>query len=402
MKKIIYYLVIVLVIFATLDGVRDTFLKDNPLSYIKEFFSILLFLLLTLVTYKKKLKLSNSTIVIFNVFFLILLMISTLTTKFADATSLRGYLSFGGWSVWVKFLSLYCLINSLYFLRLNYPDIFHKIPKWYVLFVVLYCLITLFFILTGLSASLESRNWSGRLSIGYPTLDSLVLVVAFIFALVFIKRKTVKISVMILFMVVLMMQNTASGYIMMVIFVTLNSVVLKGFYKFIPPLLAIPMSYIGYKIYTSWYLYMGGFGILFVDKINGFIFGSDTSSIDLRKNQIDVLLSDMNNYIIYTLFGKGGLEAYLVESTYYAFYGFCGLLGVILLVSSLLFFLFKLPKSFKNRTYYYHGFFITIMFIISSAGLIGFYLYPMIFIYAYLVSIYSFPENYDSKEFYSQ
>ncbi|HCI6293361.1 TPA: hypothetical protein NPO61_004859, partial [Klebsiella quasipneumoniae subsp. similipneumoniae] len=167
---------------------------------------------------------------------------------------------------------------------------------------------------------------------------------------------------------------------------------LKGVYKAIPILLGVIAIYIGFLVYDSLWMYMGRFGILFVDKINGFIFGADTSSIELRQTQISVLLKDMESYLLYVIFGKGGNEAYLVESTYYAFYGFCGLVGLTLFIFSLFLFLIKLPKSFKAKTYYCHSFYITALFVISSAGLIGFYLYPLIFVYSYLVSIYSSKE----------
>ncbi|HHT1166593.1 TPA: hypothetical protein ACTYB9_001180 [Klebsiella michiganensis] len=393
MKKIIYFLVTLVLLFATLDGLRDTFFPDNPISYIKELAAITLFILLLMLMIRKKANISKGMIIGFNIFLLFLLFVSFATTKYADTTIIRAGLGFGGWSVWIKLLALYCLINSLYFLSILYPDIYYKIPKRYANFTMIYCIITLFFILTGLASNLNSRNWAGRLSIGYPTMDSFVLIAAIIFTIFFIKNKKQKTIYNIVFIVVLIMQNTATGYIMLAGLGGLMMLSLKGTYKTIPVFLGAIAIYVGYLVYDSLWMYMGRFGILFVDKINGFIFGADTSSIDLRQTQITILLKDMESYYLYVLFGKGGNEAYLVESTYYAFYGFCGLIGLALFVFSLLLFLGKLPKSFKTKTYYCHSFYIATLFVISSAGLIGFYLYPLIFIYSYLVSVYC------SKEF---
>lgn len=392
MKKIIHLLVTLVLLFATLDGLRDTFFPDNPISYIKELAVITLFFLLLMIAVRKKIKINKGVILGFNVFLLLLLAVSFATTKYADTTIIRAGLGFGGWSVWIKLLALYCLINSLYFLSVIYPDIYYKIPARYANFTVIYCIITLFFILTGLSNSLNSRNWAGRLSIGYPTMDSFVLIVAIIFTIFFIRNKKQQIIYNILFIIVLVMQNTATGYIMLAGLGGLMMLSLKGVNKAIPILLGVIAIYIGFLVYDSLWMYMGRFGILFVDKINGFIFGADTSSIELRQTQISVLLKDMESYLLYVIFGKGGNEAYLVESTYYAFYGFCGLVGLTLFIFSLFLFLIKLPKSFKAKTYYCHSFYITALFVISSAGLIGFYLYPLIFVYSYLVSIYSSKE----------
>ncbi|PLL44663.1 hypothetical protein CWM89_28010, partial [Klebsiella pneumoniae] len=159
-------------------------------------------------------------------------------------------------------------------------DIYYKIPARYANFTVIYCIITLFFILTGLSNSLNSRNWAGRLSIGYPTMDSFVLIVAIIFTIFFIRNKKQQIIYNILFIIVLVMQNTATGYIMLAGLGGLMMLSLKGVYKAIPILLGVIAIYIGFLVYDSLWMYMGRFGILFVDKINGFIFGADTSSIE--------------------------------------------------------------------------------------------------------------------------
>lgn len=392
MKKIIHLLVTLVLLFATLDGLRDTFFPDSPISYIKELAAIALFMLMLMLMLRRKAKVRKGIIIGFNIFLLFLLLVSFATTKYADTTIIRAALGFGGWSVWIKLVALYCLINSLYFLSILYPDIYYKIPKQYANFTMVYCLITLFFILTGLSSNLSSRNWAGRLSIGYPTMDSFVLIVAIIFTAFFIKNKKQKLLYNVMFIIVLVMQNTATGYIMLAGLGGLMMFSLKGGYKTIPLFLGVVAIYVGYLVYDSLWMYMGRFGVLFVDKVNGFIFGADTSSIDLRQTQIAILLKDMESYFVYVLFGKGGNEAYLVESTYYAFYGFCGLVGLSLFIFSLLLFLVKFPNSFKKKTYYCHSLYITALFVISSAGLIGFYLYPLIFIYSYLVSVYSSTE----------
>ncbi|NWA73466.1 hypothetical protein HX775_16320 [Serratia proteamaculans] len=392
MKKIVNILIVILLGFATLDGLRDTFFPDNPISYIKEAGAVLLFFILFIVSYKRQININSRFILVCNFFAIFLVLVSLVTTKFAISGATRGTLSFGGWSVWIKLLSFYCLMNALYLLRCNYPSIFYRIPKAYIKFSLLYCALTLFFIFSGLSSQLTQRNWGGRLSIGYPTMDSLILVVSIVFSIYFIKSKTLKSLFISVFVIVMLMQNTASGYVMLFVLFLFSTVFLKGLYKIIPVMFSGILGVVGFYVYNYWYMDMGAFGYLFVDKVNGFLLGSDTSSIELRQQQISYLMDDMNSYMLYSIFGKGGEEAYLVESTYYALYGFVGGVGVFLFALLFIFLLFKLPASFSNASFYCHSFIIMSVFLISCAGLIGFYLFPMIFVLAYLISVYSAAE----------
>jgi hypothetical protein len=392
MKKIIKILVTVLLAFATLDGLRDTFLPDNPISYVKEIGAVLLFFLLFIISYKRKININSRFILVCNFFVLFLVLVSFVTTKYAISGATRGTLSFGGWSVWIKLLSFYCLMNALYLLRCNYPSIFYKIPKTYIKFALFYCGLTFFFIFSGLSSQLTQRNWGGRLSIGYPTMDSLILIVAIVFSIYFIKSKIIKSLCVSIFLIVLLMQNTASGYVMLFVLFLCSTVFLKGIYKVLPVLFTGVFCVLGFYVYNYWYMDMGAFGFLFVDKVNGFLLGSDTSSIELRQQQISYLMNDMNSYTLYSIFGKGGEEAYLVESTYYALYGFVGAAGVAIFASLFIFLLFKFPRSFRDSSFYCHCLIIMVVFLISCAGLIGFYLFPMIFVLAYLISVYSTSE----------
>ncbi|WP_218779136.1 hypothetical protein, partial [Klebsiella michiganensis] len=66
MKKIIYFLVTLVLLFATLDGLRDTFFPDNPISYIKELAAITLFILLLMLMIRKKANISKGMIIGFN------------------------------------------------------------------------------------------------------------------------------------------------------------------------------------------------------------------------------------------------------------------------------------------------------------------------------------------------
>ena len=68
MKKIIHFLVTLVLLFATLDGLRDTFFPDNPISYIKELAAIALFSLLLMLVIRKKIKISKGIIIGFNIF----------------------------------------------------------------------------------------------------------------------------------------------------------------------------------------------------------------------------------------------------------------------------------------------------------------------------------------------
>lgn len=398
MKQIVNILVFIVLGFATLDGLRDTFLPDSPISYLKEIAAFALFFLVFLVSYKNKIKTNSRLILICNFFVLFLILTSFVTTKFVTSEASRGTLSFGGWSVWIKLLSFYFLMNAIYLLRCNYPSIYYSIPRVYIKLTVAYCILTIFFVSSGLSSQLTQRNWGGRLSIGYPTMDSFILIVSMIFTIYFVKSKAIKSLCILLFVIVLLMQNTASGYVMMFLLFLFSAVFLRGGYKIIPVLFSGLFAVLGYFVYTSWYRDMGAFGFLFVDKVNGFLLGSDTSSIEIRQQQISFLMDDMSSYFLYSIFGKGGEEAYLVENTYYALYGFVGAVGILIFAILFIHLLLKIPRKFTKGSYYSHCFIMILMFLVSCAGLIGFYLFPMIFALAYIISVYCYSEESHEKK----
>lgn len=393
MKTIVFILLVIIVISATLDGLRDTFIADNPISYIKELSCILLFFVLLMFFIRRGLQFKIGFSLVFNFLFIFVLLITLVATKEYNSSSARGGLAFGGWSVWVKILATFLLSNALMMLSRIYPDLFYKIPKLYIIGVLIYSLLTIVFILTGWVSLLPARNWYGRLSIGYPTMDSFVLICGCVFSFFFIRRRYIKLICIGFFGIVLVMQNTATGYFMFVVLFMFMTLWLPRAWKMVPPLILLSGISLGYYAYTYWAGDMGTFGALLTDKINGFLFGNDTSSIDIRHMQIGVLLQDMKSSTFSIIFGKGGNEAFIVESQYYALFGLSGVMGLGLYTALMVFYLFKWPASFKSKTYYSHAFIILIMYTISVAGLIGFYLFPFIFIFSYLYAVYSTSER---------
>ncbi|NCG54146.1 hypothetical protein [Serratia fonticola] len=398
MKSIVYVLLCIVIMTATLDGLRDTFIADNPISYIKEISCILLFAVMLLIVLKRGLRFKLSFPLIFNFFFLFILLVTLVVTKEYNNSAARGGLAFGGWSVWTKVFVAFLLSNALMMLSKIYPDLFYRIPKFYIIGVLIYSLLTLLFITTGWVSLLPARNWYGRLSIGYPTMDSFVLICGCIFSFFFIHRRHIKLVCISIFSIVLVMQNTATGYFMITVLFLFMTLWLPRKWKILPPVILIGGLCIGYYAYTYWAENMGTFGALLTDKINGFILGNNTSSIDIRHMQIDVLLQDMRSSTFSMIFGKGGNEAFIVESQYYALFGFSGLMGLGLYSFLMIFYFIKWPVSFKLKTYYSHSFIILIMYAISVAGLIGFYLFPFVFIFAYLYAVYSTSESEHSSQ----
>ena len=383
MKVVLFLLISLIVFFATNDGLRDTFLENSALSYLKESIVFILFLFLMLIIVFSKHRVFTKGMTTFNLVAFFLLATSFITTMMAGFESFTraDALSFGGWSVWIKVLVFVLLTNSLILLYKTDRIVYDAIPRLYIKGVVFYSILTIFFVASGLNESLPMRDWYGRLSIGYPTMDSFVLVVACVFLAFCVRNITYVLLLHLLFTIVLVMQNTVSGYLLFLCYLFFMIFMLQGKWKLIPLLSLSIVCIVATYIYINLATEMGAFGMLILDKIDGFIFGSETASVTIRQEQISDLLDILKSDTLLFLFGIGGVGAFAVENQFYSIFGMFGLVGICLYGTLFLcmFFVFKQRKD-------YFSCILVLLHSIGSISLSGIYLYPLIFVASYIIS----------------
>ena len=371
-------------IFASIDGLRDTFFPGSIISYSKEIFVITLF---TLLIYERII--NGKNILTDNYFHyllwaFVLIESALVTLYFSDKNFSRGEgLGFGGWSVWAKVLIGLLLVQSFSWLReFNNCTIYKNIPIYFLSGTVFYCILSIFYIATGLSDNLVQRDWQGRLSIGYPTMDSFVLVIACLFLVFFVKNKFILLFAHLLIVILLFMQNTISGYLMLLTYLIGLSFILKGNWKFLP--ITSILAITGLMIFSYFFIFdsLGIFGALIIDKINGLFLGTDTPSTSLRNEQIEHLKSLLLADKVTLFFGLGGEAAFLTENNIFANLGLGGIIGAIF--NSIIFARILLC-SIKSTTskFIFPG---AAIYVAGSLSLISLYLFPFVFFFAFLYS----------------
>lgn len=382
--------ILVLVIgFSVMDGMRDTFMEGSPLSYSKELLLIAGYFTLFTLHPSKAIKFKRSfALTMAGLIYLLVNMI--ITTHFLDE-EIAGYghlqsdLSFGGWSIFIKVVALFFFCLFINALKITYPKIYKSIPTLYCGWAIIYCLTTIFFTVTGLADQLPQRCWYGRLSIGYPTMDAIILMTAIIFTTFSSVRILYKSVMIALFIAVIVMQNTASGYMAIGAYCILLAYHLPLKWK-IAPISLMGISIAGlWAVYNYAHEYMGVFGGIIVDKINGFVFGHDTSSISARLAQIQNLNSDILSTPIGLIFGGGGSASYYVESQYYTVLGAWGVIGIVFFSAFYIFYTLDALID-RNRTSRASRIALITTFMIGAIPLGGINLFPFLFHIAYMSS----------------
>lgn len=351
-------IIFILVMFATIDGLRDTFLPGSYISFLKEGFVVLLFIFYI---YRGVWFFRKNTL-IFLMIFIFILIYSAVTTYYnADIFNERGgELSYGGWSFWIKLIVALLLTNVLIWLKEEHHLLYRKIPYFYIAWVAFYCVLTIFFIISGLSSDLVPRNWDGRLSIGYPTMDSFVLIMGIVFVTFIPYNTKYKFFLALLFFSVLIMQNTATGYILLITYLFLVSLCFKGVYRLFS--IFVLLAFIFFLLYTYINLIdsLGNFGYLIQDKLNSIILGTSTSSVSIREGQINDLFLLLQSDLLSLIFGLGGSAGFSVENQYFSILAFSGLIGLFVYTSLLSYLPVEhyvlLQEEFAEKARGYSGF----------------------------------------------
>ena len=214
------------VFFMVLDGLRDTFYPGYfPVSFLRDI-SVLSFFFGAIIFYAFskepflpiRVKPIFLAFVVVVTFLLTMSLITTLALEnvgvFSRADTIGGGLGF-----WAKFLT-YLILSMGFYTYINRYESYNKIVSYYLIFVVFYCLLTIVVIfgMPDYYGSLPRRNWAGRLSIGYPTMDVFVLACGLIFVDQLVKRKTYKVMLSSLIVFVIVMQNNVTGFILLLFY----------------------------------------------------------------------------------------------------------------------------------------------------------------------------------------
>lgn len=103
-----------------------------------------------------------------------------------------------------------------------------------------------------------------------------------------------------------------------------------------------------FYIYKNYEVF-GNFGVLIKVKADSLILGgTDDPSFYLRLQQIAMMMKSLFSDWIFVLFGYGGIGGFSVESGVYSTLAFSGVLGIIIYVFTILYFLFL---SIKNKSF---------------------------------------------------
>lgn len=378
---ILIYLLIVL-IFSTLDGLRDTFYPQISIFRDIVILSIPLYILIY-----RKFIIFNKNFILITLFLIFILSYSFIVTLSVNENEVysRSNLSLGGISFWVKYLIFFYVYLFLYTLmnkeRKKYIDYFVNI---YIFMSLIYCILTILivFLFPSLYASLDARNWHGRLSIGYPTQDVMVLSLALLFISLKDNIKPfTKLIIQLIILFCILMQNNVTGYILTLFVLILILYKSKIFGKIIISSLIFSLIAILNFIYLNYYKF-GTFGSLLQNKIDTFIFGTQNSgSLDLRQEQIISLVETVKSDWIYMLFGYGGLGGFSAENTIYSVLGFSGIIGLSIYIFTLV---YVFLTSIKHKDLFLFGIFG--IYIISSMSLTLYYLISGLTVYAFMLT----------------
>lgn len=296
----------------------------------------------------------------------------------------------GGIGFWSKMLSMICICFLTYaYIYVSGKKAVEKIFKCFIDCSFLYSLLTiiLYLFLPSLYASLP-RQWYGRISIGYPTQDVYVLAISLVLLLENILNKTLSILISAVNVSCIIMQNTFTGYIL-IVFVFFIYFIRFGFFsKALILSLGFFLLMFVFYIYKNYEVF-GNFGVLIKVKADSLILGgTDDPSFYLRLQQIAMMMKSLFSDWIFVLFGYGGIGGFSVESGVYSTLAFSGVLGIIIYVFTILYFLFL---SIKNKSFILFS--IPSMYILSSFSISPIYLMSTYWTLGFLIAYQSFVDE---------
>ncbi|HBC8326732.1 hypothetical protein [Escherichia coli] len=389
-KHILCFLSLLCVAFAVFDGFRGTQYKPYfPLAFLRDLSVFVGGVLGFFIIAKIKIQKSFALLVFLQIFICAYSFFTSFLVS-DKAVFVRQLTLGGGIGFWSKMLSMICICFLTYaYIHVSGKKAVEKIFKCFIYFSFFYSLLTiiLYLFLPSLYASLP-RQWYGRISIGYPTQDVYILAVSLVLLLENILNKTLSILISAVNVSCILMQNTFTGYIL-IVFVFFIYFIRFGFFSkaLILSLGCFLLIFIFY-IYKNYEIF-GNFGVLIKVKADSLILGgTDDPSIYLRLQQIAMMMKSLYSDWIFILFGYGGIGGFSVESGVYSILAFSGVLGIVIYAFTILYFLFL---SIKNKNFILFS--IPSMYILSSFSISPIYLMSTYWTLGFLIAYQSFVDE---------
>lgn len=310
----------VILLLAVFDGVRDTFAGTIPLGVVRDLLTIAVAIgALFLDMQRRSLSLSKYDVALLLI--LLVLILQLIITTVGSPLSLEGKfdeLKYGPMGVMFKPIDLFAVtfLFSRYMRLVPFQDGF--IERTFVILVFTLCLLTFLFASGLLNTDIVFEKWRGRVSIGYPTVDAILAVLAI--GLISQCRFGNMVSILLLavFIVFLILQNTFSGYLAFLAVCGLQSYFAKRTSVRLAALFGA-LIFIAGAVFIYFYrdVAPAGFGDILVSKIDAFILGvAEDTSYTLRQEEIESGYLVVGRDLTTMLFGGGVLGIYWVENTY--------------------------------------------------------------------------------------
>ncbi|MEF3108396.1 hypothetical protein QFI91_04685 [Raoultella sp. WB_B2P2-3] len=384
---ILCFLSLMCVAFAVFDGFRGTQYKPYfPFAFLRDFSVFVGGGIGFFIISKTKIKRSFALLVFLQIFICAYSFFTSFLVS-DKAVFVRQLTLGGGIGFWSKMLSMICICFLTYaYINLSGKKAVNKIFKFFIYCSFLYSLLTiiLYFFLPTLYASLP-RQWYGRISIGYPTQDVYILAVSLILLLENLLNKTLSVLISAVNISCIFMQNTVTGYILIVFVFAIYFVRFGVFSKVLILSLGLFLLTFILYIYNNYEVF-GNFGVLIKVKADSIMLGgADDPSFYLRLQQIAMMMKSLFSDWIFVLFGYGGIGGFSVESGMYSTLAFSGLLGILIYVFTLFYFLYL---SIKNKNFILFS--VPSMYILSSFSISPIYLMSTYWTLGFLIAYHCF------------
>lgn len=382
-----YYRILfsLLIFFIVFDGIRDSLIFSNYLSYLREATIVITFLS-TLRYINFKFKISAFSCSLFMLFFVFVYgLVYSISPVYPELRSISGPLT-----VLYKHIQFFMLL----FCFVNIENLTGKSIVYYAKLMVY--MLVFASIITPIVYSHppaifkpDFLQW-GRMGIGYPTMDAQVFCTGIVILLYMLDFKKIKLNIILGILVLgVLMQVTGTGlftlFLLFCYFVFLDK---KNKIITLAPLV-IGLFFLVFFIITSYSDDFSKILWLASDKIDNLMNYGQGQSTQIRHEQFLALFNIIKSSVDFFVFGIGS-NVY-VENQYSFFFIAFGFVGLACFVVFLLVMMFHGLK-FASRDY---GVFLlsTVIFSLASYSLVSFYLYSLYSSFAFMMACYIIKRN---------
>jgi hypothetical protein len=366
LKRSVFCLYVILVVFISFDGLRDSTIFFSVLSYLREGTVLLLFVLSLGPRARLTKSLLNLGLFALGVCYFYGLLV-TLSPYYQHLRSISE--------------PAVVLYRHVQFLMLI-PVFSHcrrlsgKSPKFYlgmlVFFQLIYTVITPLIYYFPPSIMRDGYEWWGRLGVGYPTMDAQTYCFALVAVICVLDFKKMQLNLVVGLLVLgILMQVTGTGLVTLMFLLMYIVVCERLVLKRLLPSIGIMMAFLT-AIFWNFYGLLEKPIQLALQKMSDIANLGSGVSTDIRKEQLEQLLHLGAGDYFRRLFGMG-VNVY-VENQYSFFLAAFGVAGLCIFIFFLItLFLHGMANAGKdNRALMLAA----IVFSLSSYTLVSFYLYP--------------------------